>query len=149
MPTGTGYRGRGLKISSSLRLCRGVTSSPAFLRDECRAIAAGADVELVLVSVLSDREDQRVRIGSDSRRATDAEAPVKIDGADSRSQAAVEALSEQVRFRTGSIRAAASRLGSDGRRTDRIASRSGSPPSGWKGRQSAATDRTVVAMYRS
>lgn len=98
------------------------TSSPAFLRDEWRAVAAGADVDMVLVHVSLDREDQRARIAA-SRSTHDrpdvldsileehragfgapsaAEAALTIDGAESRSADAIEALLKQIRSRPAS-----------------------------------------------
>lgn len=97
------------------------TSSPAFLRDEWRAVAAGAGVEMVLVYVALDREDQRARVAAtrvtgdrpdvldvilEEHHAgfeppTGAEAALTINGSDSRSQAAVRALTEQIRSRIG------------------------------------------------
>lgn len=93
------------------------TSSPAFLREEWRAVAAGVGVEMVLVYVPLAREAQRARIAAtratgdrpdvldsilEEHRAgfeppTADEAALTIDGVDSRSDAAISALAEQIR----------------------------------------------------
>ncbi len=95
------------------------TSSPAFLRDEWRAVAAGAGVAMVLVFVRLDREEQRARIAANRASGdradvldavleehlagfeppSDAEAALTFAGADSHSSEALDALLVRIRSR--------------------------------------------------